>query len=130
MDVYFALTRDGRIKTRIMFTQNCHVPQNLEKYHYEHKYFLLYYQFIKHTFGLCYANQAIEHLNVRLYFDKLPDTIEKCELFKDHIFGLNRYREFQKARVKISRNQIAEVVSHDHDILQCLDIVLEVCSLG
>lgn len=124
VDLYFALTREGKLKTRIMFTQNCHVPQGLDKYHYENKYFLLYYQFIKHAFGLRYSNSSQHLLNVRLYFDKLPDTTEKSELFKDHIHGLNRYREFQKSRINIPRDQIAEVVSHDHDILQCLDIIL------
>lgn len=124
MDLYFDLTKKGFLKSRIMFTQNCNVPQRLDSYHYEHKYFLLYYQFIKHAFGLRYSNQSSKHVNVRLYFDKLPDTIEKCELFKDHIFGLNRYKEFQKNKIKIPREQIAEISSHDHDILQCLDIVL------
>ena len=37
---------------------------------------------------------------------------------------MNRYLEFQKGRIKIPRDQIAEVASHDHDILQCLDIIL------
>lgn len=124
IDLYFQLTREDRLKTRIMFTQNCHVPQGLEQYHYEHKYFLLYYQFIKHGFGLRYANSTNKRTNLRLYFDKLPDTKEKCELFKDHIYGLNRYREFQKTKINIERDQIAEVVSHSHNILQCLDIIL------
>ena len=79
MDLYFLLTQEGRLKTRIMFTQNCHIPQGLGKYHYEHKYFLLYYQFIKHAFGLRYANTTTKHLDLRLYFDKLPDTNEKSE---------------------------------------------------
>lgn len=124
IDLYFDLAREGRLKTRVMFTQNCHVPLGLEQYHFEHKYFLLYYQFIKHAFGLRYSNTSEKPINVRLYFDKLPDTKEKCELFKDHVYGLNRYREFQKSRIRIPRDQIAEVCSHDHDILQCLDIVL------
>ncbi len=124
MDTYFELTKQGKLKTRIMFTQNCHIPQGLEQYHYEHKYFLLYYQFIKHSFGLRYANTYDEPMHIRIYFDKLPDTKEKCQLYKDHIHGLNRYREFQKSKIIIPRDQIAEVISHNHDILQCLDIVL------
>lgn len=113
IDTYFDLTKEGILKTRIMFTQNCHVPQGLEQYHYEHKYFLLYYQFIKHSFGLRYANTHQDPVNVRLYFDKLPDTKEKCQLYKDHIHGLNRYREFNKSKIIIPREQIAEVSSHD-----------------
>lgn len=124
MDLYFTLSQEGRLKTRIMFTQNCHVAQGLDGYHFEHKYFLLYYQFIKHAFGLRHSNQSGKHINVRLYFDKLPDTKEKCELFKDHVYGLNRYREFQKSKIRFPRDQIAEICSHEHDLLQCLDIVL------
>jgi hypothetical protein len=124
VDLYFSLAKEGRLKTRVMFTQNCHIAQGLEPYHHDNKYFLLYYQFIKHAFGLSYANTTMKPVNLRLYFDKLPDTKEKSELFKDHIHGLNRYREFQKGRISIPRDQIAEICSHDHDILQCLDIVL------
>lgn len=124
MDLFFDLVKEDKVKVRIMFCQNCNAPEGLEPYHIEHEYFLLYYQFIKHVFGLQYANTGNHYLNVRVYFDKLPDTKEKCELFKDHIYGLNRYREFQKARIRIDREQITEVTSHKHDILQCLDIVL------
>ena len=63
MDLYFTLSQEGRLKTRIMFTQNCHVAQGLDGYHFEHKYFLLYYQFIKHAFGLRHSNQSGKHIN-------------------------------------------------------------------
>lgn len=124
MELFFSFVRDDKVKVRVMFSQNARVAVGLEKYHIEHEYFILYYQFIKHAFGLQYANNGQHNLNVRAYFDKLPDTREKCELFKDHLVGLNRYTHFRRAKIKIMRDQIAEVVSHRHDILQCLDIVL------
>jgi len=124
MDEFFNLIQADKIKIRIMFTQNCHIPCNLEQYHKDNQYFLLYYQFIKHAFGLQYSNSGRQPINVRIYFDKLPDTNEKNALFKDFIYGLNRYRTFQKVGIKINREQLAEVESHKHVILQCLDVVL------
>jgi hypothetical protein len=52
LDVFFDLTKAGKIKVRIMFTQNTMVPQSLTKRHVDEKYFILYYQFLKHAFGL------------------------------------------------------------------------------
>lgn len=39
-----------------MFRQNAQVSQNLTREHEEKEYFLLYYQFIKHAFGIDYCN--------------------------------------------------------------------------
>ena len=55
IDLFFDFVRDDKIKVRIMFTQNLHVPRRYEGYQRDNKYFLLYYQFIKHAFGLCYT---------------------------------------------------------------------------
>lgn len=124
MDTFFALVKQDRIKVRIMFTQNCFTAHNLEPYHREHEYFILYYQFVKHAFGLRYSNATTDPVNVRIYFDRLPDTREKCELFKDYIHRLNLWPEFAKAHIQIRRDQIAEIDSRDHVLLQCLDVVL------
>lgn len=124
MDEFFDLVRADKIKVRVMFTYNSFQPQNLEQYHREHEYFILYYQFIKHAFGLRYSNEGDNPINVRIYFDKLPDTQEKSESFKGFVYGINRWPEFKKAQIRILRDQLAEVTSHRHVVLQCLDIVL------
>jgi len=124
MDEFFDLVKADKIKVRIMFTQKHLQPKNLQSYHREHEYFILYYQFIKHAFGLRYSNVSNNPINVRIYFDKLPDTYEKRELFKDFIHGINRWPEFKRAKIHILRDQLAEVTSHKHVVLQCLDIVL------
>ena len=55
-----------------MFRQNAQVPQNLTREHEEKEYFLLYYQFIKHAFGIDYCNpNEKDHVILKLYFDKL-----------------------------------------------------------
>lgn len=124
MDEFFDLIKADKVKVRVMFTANNIQPQNLEAYHREHEYFILYYQFLKHAFGLRYSNESSNPISVRIYFDKLPDTREKTQLFKDFVYGMNRSAEFKKAQVRILRDQLAEVTSHEHVILQCLDVVL------
>ncbi len=124
LDAFFDYVADGKIKVRIMFTQNYHVPVNLDNYQLQHQYFLLYYQFIKHAFGLRYANDGKESVRLRLYFDELPDTREKARQFKNYIRSLEENRQFQAEKFLIPEDQIAEVKSHDHVVLQCLDVVL------
>jgi hypothetical protein len=124
IDVFFMLMAKGKIKARITFRQNAHRPTNLSKSHHDNEFFLLYYQFIKHAFGLEYSNKRPEPIHIRIYFDNLPDTIAKCQQFKEYIKGLETSRKFQLARVKIRKEDISEVRSHNHILLQCLDIVL------
>jgi hypothetical protein len=107
-----------------MFTHSHLQPQSLQAYHREHEYFILYYQFIKHAFGLRYSNEGRGRIHVRIYFDRLPDSKEKGELFKDFVYGINRWTGYRNAQIRILRDQLAEVTSHEHVILQCLDIIL------
>jgi len=55
-------------------------------------------------------------------FDLLPDTKEKCNRFKSFILGLNK--NFAEYNLFIPQDGIAEVKSHDHVLLQSMDIVL------
>ena len=68
MDIFFDFVQADKIKYRLMFTQNRFVPQGLTREQRENEYFLLYYQFIKHAFGLQYANPTGTNLN-RHYID-------------------------------------------------------------
>lgn len=124
MDKFFDYVEDDLIKVRIMFTQNRYEAIELEEYHYEHEYFLLYYQFIKHAFGLKYSNSNENHVKLRIYFDRLPDTKEKSAQFKSHITSLEKSPQFRRQRILVPEDQIAEVKSHNHVLLQCVDIVL------
>ncbi len=51
VNAIFDIVARGDMKIRIMFTQNRNRPK-LEEYQIGNDYFLLYYQFIKHAFGL------------------------------------------------------------------------------
>lgn len=124
INTFFDLVETGQVKVRVMFTQNIHVAGNLSAYHHEFKYFLLYYQFIKHAFGLVHSTDLQTPVRARLILDSLPDTREKAQLFKERIVSLNRNPQFRRAGIEFTADQIAEVHSHDHVLLQLLDIVL------
>jgi len=121
---FFQEVASGHVKVRIMFSHNAHRPRGVTDEQKELRYYLLYYQFIKHAFGLQFVESADQITRVRLYFDKFPDTGEKVEQFKGFLHGLQKNPQFRTARVAIASEDITEVRSHDHVLLQCLDIVL------
>ena len=122
IDYFFLFVKANKIKIRIMFRQNAHVPQNLTAAP-KKEYFLLYYQFIKHAFGIDYCNpNDKDQVVLKLYFDKLPDPKKKNKEFKGYIYALNEF--FYINNIHIYKEDIAEVDSKNHVILQCMDIIL------
>lgn len=124
VDELFDLTLEGKVKLRIMFTQNRNALPRLTLEQREHGFFLLYYQFIKWGFGLQHAGLDGADSRLRLLFDQLPDTREKCAKFKGHLAALAENRQFRAARLRFSEEDIGEVDSKGHPLLQCVDIVL------
>lgn len=124
MSYFFNFIKQNKVKIRIMFKPNCYEAQNLTKEQRDNEYFLLYYQFCKHAFGLQYSNPDKEKMYIRMYFDKLPDTKEKILNFKEFIYNLQYQGIFWDNNIKIRKDDIVEVISHDHVILQCMDIIL------
>lgn len=126
MDAFFDHVFSGKLKIRIMFRQNRFQPTGLTDYHKEHHFFLLYYQFLKFSFGLRYAGQELKAnvVHLELFFDFLPDKAEKNSLFKRYIFGLQYLPEFIESNIRIREDAIMEIDSHKHILLQCLDMVL------
>lgn len=119
MRVFFEEVAAGHVRIRIMFHQNAHLPTGLSREQLDREYFLLYYQFVKHAFGLKYVPDPIR---LRLYFDKFPVTAEKQEQFKGHLLGLTKLNAWKT--IDVCKDDITDVDSHDHVILQCLDVVL------
>ncbi len=124
LDEVFSLLGERKLKLRIMFRQNNWSPVGLSREQVENEYFMLYFQFIKHAFGLTYSTSRETGVGVRLHFDRLPDTNEKSAAFKGHLLGLNHSSRFVSSGVRILPDQIAEIDSKDHVTLQALDIVL------
>lgn len=124
VDALFDELEAGTVKLRIMFTQNSHEPTALSDEQRRLSYWLLYYQFVKHAFGFSRMPPTDLHTHLRVYFDQFPQTGEEAAKFKDFIEALERSAEFKAARLRIRRHDIAEVDSHDHALLQCLDVVL------
>ena len=124
MRLFFREIEHCRLKVRIMFRQNAHQPIGLTGDQIEGTYFRLYYQFIKHAFGLEHAPSFKTAVTLRLYFDEFPKTREAVAQFKGFILGLNQNAGIKHAGFVISAENIAEVRSHDHVLAQCLDVVL------
>ncbi|MGF7429574.1 DUF3800 domain-containing protein [Thermoanaerobacterium thermosaccharolyticum] len=124
MKYYFQLIKENKIKIRIMFKHNYKKTIGLTQEQKENEFYLLYYQFFKNAFGLQYCNNTNEEVNLIIYFDKLPETPERNETFKDFIYRLQFDNGFKERKIHIVKENITEVDSHKHVILQGMDVIL------
>lgn len=125
IDKFFDMIADGTIKCRIMFTQNINDTSHVESHEEENEYFILYYQFLKHAFGLRYSNPARSGRNhVTIYLDDAPDSREKLDNFKDYLSSLSAFPVFHREKISIAKSDITDVDSKQHIIMQAVDIVL------
>lgn len=124
MDAFFQLVAEDKVKVRIMFTQNGDLAAHTTGRPRSEEFFVLYYHFIKYAFGLSYSNHTAEDVHLRLYLDSLPNTVARRQTFKEGIKALQKSPPFRSARLKIRRQDIAEVDSKKHLLLQMLDVVL------
>lgn len=124
VDFIFFLLKSGKIKIRIFFRNNQYVPVGLTNEQKRHDYQLLYYQFIKHAFGLKYSNSEKKETNIKLLLDDMPLKGADSKVFKDYIFGLNFDDGFRNAHLHINREDICEVDSKKHIPLQFMDLIL------
>mgnify|MGYP003439052590 FL=1 len=97
MRVFFEEISRNNPRVRIMFRQNAHLPRGLSREQVEWEYYLLYYQFVKHGFGLEHIS---ENIRLRLYFDTFPDTAEKNEQFKGFLLGLTKTKKWETIDIK------------------------------
>ncbi|MEM7755969.1 MAG: hypothetical protein AAF297_10080, partial [Planctomycetota bacterium] len=87
LKVLFDLVEADRTKIRIMFTQNRNVI-SLTPEQRETSYTRLYYQFIKHAFGLPFAATDGERTRLRLMLDQLPANKEQVARFRGFLSAL------------------------------------------
>lgn len=126
IDCFFHFVKQDLVKIRIMFTQNKNVPQNLTKEQSENEFLLLYYQFLKHAFGLklCDEKKPGDKIRLKFYFDDLPIADIDSRRFKDYIYNLAKMESAYGDGFEIRYEDMAEVNSKNHCIMQCLDIIL------
>lgn len=122
---FFDLIAEGMVRMRVMFRQNIHQPINLTQDHTKNEYFILYYHFLKHGFGLSYMPPHPSGVRLRFYLDQLPDqSKEKLAQFRGYISGLSSNPHIRRAGLSIGKEDITQVDSKDHILLQCADVVL------
>ncbi len=124
MSAFFEEIRAGHIKMRVMFRQNARQPRELSVDQRDRGYFLLYYQFIKHAFGFPHMPAAAAGAKLRIYFDEFPDKPDHAAEFRQFILRLADQRELRDSALTIADEDVQEVRSHDHVLLQCMDVVL------
>ncbi len=124
MDVFFDLVESDVVKIRVMFLHRTNVPVGLTEDQKKNSYYLLYYQFLKNAFGLQHSTHGAEPASVRFYLDRRSATHEQKAQFKAYIASLEQQPQFRNARILFPAEQIAEVAISDHDLLQCLDVVV------
>src|ERR1051326_4172211 len=122
MTAYFELIKANFIKFRAMFTQNINQTKGLVEYENDDEFFLLYYQFVKHAFGLRFCNGTDEDVRLTVFLDEVP--ISGFNLFRKYLSDLCDYPFFKQARIIIPYEDITSVNSEDHVILQATDVVL------
>jgi hypothetical protein len=123
--VFFEQIRADRAFMRIMFTHNVHVPAGLTHEQSSESYYLLYCQFLKHGFGLAHLPAHAAPPRLRIYLDEIGDTREQVAKFKGFVRGLPDTKTIRAAGGLILEDSaITEVRSHDHVIMQALDVVL------
>lgn len=120
MDLFFTFVRSGDIKVRIMFSPNDQLLK-LPKSQNE-SYTKFYHTFITCAFNIFYAK---ENINLRLIFDDLPETKEQCKKFKQCLLkSINFNNKPNTNKAFLKKEQIEEVDSRKHIILQCVDVVV------
>jgi hypothetical protein len=123
VNAVFDIIERGDMKVRIMFTQNRYRPV-LEEYMIGSDYFMLYYQFVKHAFGLQYAVPEGGTASAQLLLDDVPHHADKFQQFKNYMSSLSSFPNWSRAGMSIAYEDITDVNSKKHNILQALDVIL------
>ena len=122
--LFFTYVRAGDIRVRIMFRKKTNqraVGDGMSK---DDRYFKLYYQFLKHSFGFRAPATYTGQYYVHFLLDELPDHSADADRFKNFLCDLPQTKDMQGTGMWIRKRDIGEVKSHDHVVLQCTDIIL------
>lgn len=119
VELIFQIIKKYDIKVRIFFRQNINLPSyDLTENHKKKTYFYLYNQFLKHHFGLQIINKEITR--IQIYADDIPDKKgDSIEEFKRWVC-----KAFNDQGIVLKDEDISEVESSKHGILQIVDVLL------
>ena len=122
LGLFFNFIREGKIKVRVMFCNNNYLARS-SKEKEDVTFNKFYYFFLKYSFALKYTPSDI---NLHIIFDELPDKKEKNDEFKKHLIeNLNIEPQFPSHHsVSLQLENIQEVDSRKHIILQCVDVIV------
>jgi hypothetical protein len=98
--------------------------KRVEEYMIGSDYFMLYYQFVKHAFGLQFAVPGGDTATAQLLLDDVPHHSDKFHQFKDYLSTLSSFPMWSRVGMSIAYQDITDVDSKKHNILQALDVVL------
>ncbi|MCC5849330.1 MAG: DUF3800 domain-containing protein [Verrucomicrobia bacterium] len=121
---FFDELRAGHVRVRIMFQETKSTFSRAPEENRHDPYYKLYYQFIKHAFGLAHMPVNEQGTRLRLFLDQLPHTAEYSAQFKGFIAALPQSSQLRHQSLKLDPSHIAEVDSKSHVLLQCVDVVL------
>ncbi|MEY2491681.1 MAG: hypothetical protein QOH24_632 [Verrucomicrobiota bacterium] len=120
---FFDVIRTGDVRMRVMFRAS-DIRETQSRAQRDESYFKLYYQFIKHAFGLAQVPDRRDGTRLRLFFDQFPHTKEKVTQFKGFLGALPDAAAVRHAKLQLSPDHVTEVDSKEHVLLQCVDVVL------
>ncbi|MFO3006925.1 hypothetical protein SCO86_01720, partial [Legionella pneumophila serogroup 1] len=109
----------GIIKLRVMFRHNRYLVRELTTEQKRNNFLLLYYQFLKHSFGLEYFNPE-NKVSVNYRLDNIAQDPKRIDKFKYFIEFFNNRHD----KLNFELGNIIEVCSKDHIILQSIDLIL------
>lgn len=111
VDEVFNILDENIMKMRIMFTQNINRKDHIE-YEPTNEFLVLYYQFLKHAFGLRYCNPLQLHtIHFSVYLDEVPTKREDFATFKRYLSSLSDFPVFNRNKIQISYDDITDVDS-------------------
>jgi len=123
VDLFFSFIKTGKVKIRIMFQNNKDEQSECDTERPSDRYLRQYYLFIKNAFGLKHLKSE-KPIYLRIYLDRLPNDKEKRIKFRQMLMAMPHTVGFTDSPIIIRNGDVAEIRSHEHAILQCMDIIL------
>ncbi len=126
IDTFFEILENSGdlMRVRIMFTDNRYEARSLTSEQKRNTYYMLYYQFIKHSFGIKHCKRGDAPSKLFFALDHRPTTKKQRDDFVNHLREIFKTNDFRSLGIDVEHEHVSFVDSRHHRILQALDIVL------